>query len=103
MIDIEIDKLTNLVEEVATGLSHDTFVSRADKREIRALSGKWRFDWLKELVNHEVYKLTIPRIGTEIQGLVSIQRLPGFIQVSLIENHPKMSVARKRLPEWPPT
>ena len=89
MIDAVIDKLTNSVEEVATGRSYDTQITRAKLRDVRSLTGDWRFDWKAELKAHEVYRLTIPHFGPEIEGLISWMRRPGFVQVMLIENHPR--------------
>ena len=88
MIDVLIDKLTNSVEEVATGLSFDTRIAKAQLRDIRSLDNSWRFDWKLELKQHEVFKLTIPDVGSDVQGLISLRLEDGFIQVVLIESHP---------------
>lgn len=88
MIDIEIDKLTNSVEEVATGRSFDTSLARASNAEIRGLGKGWLFDWRKEATRHEVFELTIPVIGAEILGLISIENMQGFILVPLVESAP---------------
>lgn len=89
MIDVLIDKLTNSIEEVATGLSFDTQITIAKSRDIRSLDQSWRFDWRVELKQREVFKLTIPDVGPAVQGLISLSREEGFIQVILIESHPE--------------
>ena len=82
MIDVLIDKLTNSVEEVATGLSFDTRIAKAQLRDIRSLDNSWRFDWKLELKQHEVFKLTIPDVGSDVQGLISLRLEDGFIRWS---------------------
>ena len=96
MIDVLIDKLTNSVEEVATGRSFDTQITTAKLRDIRSLGDSWRFDWSLELKRHKVFKLTIPEAGSTVQGLVSLSREEGYIQVVLIESHPQNVGQSKR-------
>ena len=88
MLDVLIDKLTNSVEEVATGRSFDTQITTARLRDIRSLDHTWCFDWTLELKRREVFKLTIPQIGSTIQGLISLSREPEYIKVNLIESNP---------------
>lgn len=87
-IDIEIDKLTNSIEEVATGKSVATHVGRVllEDRLIRAKD--WRFDWIKELEQprHEVYALTAePHPGVP-QGLISIEDRGDHVFMHLLES-----------------
>lgn len=87
-IDIEIDKLTNSIEEVATGKSVATHVGRVllEDRLIRAKD--WRFDWIMELEqpHREVYALTAdPHPGIP-QGLISIENKGDHIHMHLLES-----------------
>lgn len=46
-VDIEIDKLTNSIENVITGDSFQTDVSMIDKRDLKSITKKngWLFNW----------------------------------------------------------
>ena len=57
-VNIEIDKLTNSIENVITGESFQTEFSKVTSKEIKTKD--WLFDWHKELKdkNSEVYKMT---------------------------------------------
>ena len=62
-IDIEIDKITNSIENAISGDSFDTDVnpvSKDDIKQIKKLSG-WQFNWNYEFKQSDrvVYKLTI--------------------------------------------
>lgn len=95
MLDIIIDKLTECIEEVETGRRLNTEIRAATFHDIRKLKDKWHFDSRKELQQHEVYLLTIPQVGAEIQGLISLVRSPGFVDVKLLESRPA-NVGRKK-------
>jgi len=88
-IDIEIDKLTNSIENTLTGEVFDTAITQlklADSKQIK--KNEWVFNWIKEIKddNKEVYKLaTISNPGI-IQGLVSIEYKDDHIFMHLIEN-----------------
>ena len=74
-IDIEIDKLTNSIENAFSGDSFDTdlfLISREELRSINKGNG-WQFDWKYEFdqSNRQVYKLTIKDNSNVIQGLIS--------------------------------
>lgn len=87
-IDIEIDKLTNSIEEAATGKSVATHVGRVlpEDRLIRAKD--WRFDWIKELEQprHEVYALTADTHPGLPQGLMSIEDRGDHVFMHLLES-----------------
>lgn len=85
-VDIEIDKLTNSIENVITGEVFQTEFSKVTRKEIKA--NNWLFDWHKELKdkNFEVYKMTTVENKNIIQGLISIQKMDDFIFISLVEN-----------------
>ena len=89
MIDIEIDKLTNSIEERLTGKTFDTLVKRARRTDIKGIGANWNFDWLGELASWEVYSLTVPDLGRDIQGLMSLERREDHVYVNLLESHPQ--------------
>lgn len=75
-IDIEIDKLTNSIENLITGdnFSTDVFLlEKTDLKNICKTSG-WLFNWKDEFKqpDRDVYKLVISGNPTIIQGLISI-------------------------------
>ncbi len=89
MIDIEIDKLTRSIEDSQTGRSLQTVIEPVTSRELRDLATEgWSFNWLEELKDSEVYKLTVPNVRPVIQELISLTKAEGFIQVGLVESHP---------------
>ena len=85
-VDIEIDKLTNSIENVITGESFETEFSKVSSKEIKKKD--WLFDWHKELKdkNNEVYKMTTVENKHIIQGLVSLSIQDEFVFVNLVEN-----------------
>ncbi|WP_460671388.1 hypothetical protein [Larkinella ripae] len=73
---IEIDKLTNSIENAITGEVFDTVVSRLFEEDGKQIKRKdWQFTWKQELKDAEkqVYKLTTINNPTVIQGLLSIE------------------------------
>ena len=91
-IDIEIDKLTNSIENIVTGDSFATDVLPITKRDLKGLSKKsgWQFDWKEEfsLPDRDLYKLTITNNTTVVQGLISLSITSDNVYVHLIENAP---------------
>jgi hypothetical protein len=75
-IDIEIDKLTNSIENVITGDCFQTDVLLIDNSDLKLITKKsgWLFNWKGEYKqpDRDVYKLTINGNPDIIQGLVSI-------------------------------
>jgi hypothetical protein len=73
-IDIEIDKLTNSIENVITGDSFKTDVSLIDNNDLKSITKKsgWLFNWKNEYKqpDRDVYKLTIDGNLDVIQGLI---------------------------------
>lgn len=71
-IDVEIDKLTNSIENIITGDSFQTDVTLIDKHDIRSIKKKngWLFDWKNEYKqpDRDVYKLTIIGNPDIVQG-----------------------------------
>ncbi len=86
-ISIEIDKLTNSIENRITGDSFDTQILEIEKTDLKSLKSGWNFDWKAEHQSEAtVYKLIIEENYNVIQGLVSLQYIEGFVFVELIEN-----------------
>ena len=91
-IDIEIDKLTNSIENVITGDSFQTDVSLVNNIDLKDITKKngWLFNWKAEfkLPDRDVYKLTISGNSKVIQGLVSITEREDHVYMHLIESAP---------------
>jgi hypothetical protein len=91
-IDIEIDKLTNSLENVITGDSFHTDVVITEQDDLKNLSKKegWLFDWKSEFKkpDRDVYKLTIVNNQSVIQGLVSLSVKTDHVYMHLIESAP---------------
>ena len=91
-IDIEIDKLTNSIENSISGDSFPTEIHRIDTFDFKNITKNknWLFNWKEEgkLSDREVYKLTILGNPTIIQGLVSISDYNDHIYLHLIESAP---------------
>jgi hypothetical protein len=88
-LSIEIDKLTNSIENLATGEVFDTAIVRltsVDAKQIKRVD--WQFNWHKELkdMSKEVYQLTTANNPTIIQGLLSIEDKQDHIFMHLIES-----------------
>jgi hypothetical protein len=88
-IDLEIDKLTNSIENSLTGEVFDTEITQLSKPDLRAIKkSEWVFDWKLEFrtPKNEVYKLTTVNNPTIIQGLLSIEDKDDHIFMHLIES-----------------
>ena len=91
-IDIEIDKLTNSIENAFSGDSFNTEmlpVSKEDLKPVKKGNG-WEFDWKYEFEQSErlVYKLTIQGNQNVIQGLISFSDENDHLFLHLIESAP---------------
>lgn len=91
-IDVEIDKLTNSIENSISGDSFKTEVSVIDKEDIKKITkaNGWLFNWKAEFEkpDRDVYKLTINNNPTIIQGLVSLTERQDHVYMHLIESAP---------------
>ncbi len=91
-IDIEIDKLTNSIENVITGDGFQTDVSVINNSDLKSITKKkgWLFNWKNEYEqpDRDVYKLTIAGNPDIIQGLVSITEREDHVYMHLIESAP---------------
>lgn len=85
-VNIEIDQLTNSIENVITGESFETEFSRVSNKEIKKKD--WLFDWHLEVKekNCQVFKMTTVENRNIIQGLVSLIIEDKYITVNLVEN-----------------
>ena len=91
-IDIEIDKLTNSLENVITGDSFPTDVVITNFNDFKSIIKKegWFFDWKSEYKkpDRDVYKLTIVNNQSVIQGLISLTLRTDHVYMHLIESAP---------------
>ena len=97
----DIDKITECIEEVATGEIFETEVLQVTKEDLKDVLKKngWNFPWKSYLKMPErtVYKLVIKGDDTkEIQGLISMEIMDNFIEMHHIENAPHNYAQKKR-------
>lgn len=88
-VDIEIDKLTNSIENVHSGEVFDTIIVRLFSTNINDIKkGEWVFNWRNELKipERQVYKLTTSINPQIIQGLISVTDKGDHVFLDLIEN-----------------
>ena len=88
-IDIEIDLLTNSIENSVTGEVFDTKVVRLDKSGKKDIKpAEWLFDWEAELdlKNREVYKLTTVNNPKIIHRLLCLEDKSDHIFIHLVES-----------------
>jgi hypothetical protein len=96
-----IDKITNSIEEVGTGISFKTdmiLVAGEELKEVRIKDG-WSFNWKSEYKNqtHQLYKLVLDG-EAKIQGLISLEPKTDqlYIEMHLIESAPHNRTGRKQ-------
>jgi len=91
-IDIEIDKLTNSIENAFSGDSFDTELIQVIKDDLKPIKkgNGWQFDWKYEFEQPDryVYKLTINGNPNVIQGLISFSDEKDHLFMHLIESAP---------------
>lgn len=91
-IDIEIDKMTNSIEDVETGEVLKTLVLPVNKADLKDVTKKngWKFDWklVFSEVGHTMYKLVTKKEPDVIQGLIALEKDAGFMLMNLIETAP---------------
>jgi len=88
-IDIEIDKLTNSIENRISGEVFDTDVVKIEPSQSKLIKkNDWGFDWKKELKEstRDVFKLSTVANPSIIQGLISLEDNKDHILMHLIEN-----------------
>ena len=91
-IEIEIDKLTNSIQNTISGDSFPTDVHPITKADLKIVSKKngWFFNWEQEhkLRDRQIYKLTIRNNPDIIQGMLSISDNQDHYYLNLIESAP---------------
>ncbi|MBI4945949.1 MAG: hypothetical protein HY840_06065 [Bacteroidetes bacterium] len=100
LLDFEVDKLTNSIENVITGDSFPTDVLPLTRVELKHITKKrgWNFDWKSEFLfpDRDVYKLTITNNVEIVQGLISLSVTPDNVYVHLLENAP-FNIGRNKI------
>ena len=89
MLDFEIDKLINSIENTLTGEVFDTNIERITLKNRKLIKKRdWSFDWSLELENpeREVFKLTTVNNSAIIQGLVCLEDRKDHIFIHLLES-----------------
>jgi len=89
LVDIEIDKLTNSIENTVSGDVFDTNIFQLSSKDIRQINKTvWQFNWQEQLKlnDRETYKLVIRNNPKIIQGLISLSDLGDHIYMHLIES-----------------
>jgi hypothetical protein len=90
VLDFEVDKLTNSIENTKTGEVFDTEIVNItlenNSREIK--KSEWVFNWKKELQTEEkqVFKLVTPQNPKIIHGLLSLEDKNDHIFMYLLES-----------------
>lgn len=91
-LQTKIDKITNSVEERATGNSIETRILPLPVHELKTITKKrqWKFNWRTEAANPQriVYKLIVSSDAGTIQGLISVSIEQGYIFMHLLESAP---------------
>lgn len=91
-VDIEIDKLTNSIENAFSGDRFDTELSPISTKDLDSINRKnnWKFDWKSEFKqpNRFIYKLTVQGNPHIVQGLISFSDEEDHLYMHLIENAP---------------
>ena len=91
-IDVEIDKLTNSIENAITGDSFETEINLINREELQSIKkgNGWLFDWKYEFEQRGrfIYKLTLKGNLSIVQGLVSISDYNDHMYMHLIESAP---------------
>lgn len=88
-INIEIDQLSNSIENSITGEVFDTEVTQFfHVNEKSFKSAEWLFDWQAEIhqSNHQVYKLTTVNNPGIIHGLISLEDKQDHVFIHLVES-----------------
>lgn len=89
LVDIEIDKLTNSIENSISGDVFDTEIFQLfanDRKQIH--KADWQFKWQEQIKfsGRETYKLVVKDNPKIIQGLISLSDQGDHIYMHLIES-----------------
>ena len=92
LLDFQIDKLTNSIENIISKDSFKTEVLPISKKELKNIIKKngWKFNWNDEFKypDRTVYKLVIVDNTNIIQGLISLTPNSDNVFMNLIETAP---------------
>lgn len=90
LVGIEIDKLTNSIENVVTGEAFATVVVPVSAADLKTTTKKngWLFKWREEArqPGHHVFKLTTVDNPAVVHGLVSLEMMADHVYMHLIES-----------------
>ena len=89
LVDIEIDKLTNSIENAISGDIFGTDIFRLLSKDARQINkADWQFKWQEQLKlpDRQTYKLVIQNNPKIIQGLISLSDQGDHIYMHLIES-----------------
>jgi hypothetical protein len=89
LVDIEIDKLTNSIENTVSGDVFDTEIFQLLPKDIKLIKkADWQFNWQEQIKSNdrETFKLVIKDNPKIIQGLLSISDQGDHIYMHLIES-----------------
>ena len=89
LVDIEIDKLSNSIENSVSGDVFDTEVILLSTKDSKLINkANWLFNWQDQLklADRETYKLVIKNNPKIIQGLISLSDQGDHVYMHLIES-----------------
>jgi hypothetical protein len=99
-LEIEIDRLTNSIQNTISGDSFATEVFEVAKADLKTVvkANGWKFDWKAELreSDRNFYKLTIKDNPNIIQGLASVSDYSDHFYLHLVESAP-FNLGKKKL------
>ncbi|PIQ20669.1 MAG: hypothetical protein COW65_13690 [Cytophagales bacterium CG18_big_fil_WC_8_21_14_2_50_42_9] len=99
LLDFEVDKLTNSIENAITGEIFNTEITKITAKQSRQIKkADWLLDWHLELKdqNRDIHKLTTLYNPTIIHGLISLSDNHDHIFMNLIESA-KFNKGEKKL------
>ena len=92
LLDVEIDKLTNSIENIVTGEAFATVVVPVSAADLKTTIKKngWLFNWRAETQQpgHRVFKLTTIYNPQVIHGLASVEVRSDHVRLHLVESAP---------------
>lgn len=99
-IEIEIDKLTNCIENAISGDRFDTEINPITEDDLKPIKkgNGWKFDWKYEFAqpNRKVFKLSVKGNPSVIQGLISYSDERDHLYMHLIESAP-FNIGKKKV------
>jgi hypothetical protein len=92
LLDFEIDKLTNSLEDASTGNIFPTEILPLERADLKFISKKsgWKFNWKAEFiaVEKQIFKLVLQKEPKIIQGLICFEKKSDHVFMPLIETAP---------------